>query len=77
MSNDRLGDPYMDEIVVRTAPRWAWEIIDETLDLDRHSIAFSKDLRQSISEGIHAMNMACENDPERLTIHEVRDEMAR
>ncbi|KKM96243.1 hypothetical protein LCGC14_1179950 [marine sediment metagenome] len=33
MTNQDSSD-YMDEIVIRSAPRWAWDIIEETLASD-------------------------------------------
>ena len=55
-----LVDPYMNELVDRTAPRWAWDIIDETLRADSQSSAFSRDLRDQINAANAAMIVACE-----------------
>lgn len=53
-----------DEMVSRCAPRWAWEVIDETLALDQRSSSFDADLRASIEQATTAMAVACE-DPDR------------
>lgn len=53
-------DTYDNECVTRSAPRWAWEIIDETLAMDATSKAFAKDLRESIALASAAMGHACE-----------------
>lgn len=49
------------EIVTRSAPRWAWEIIDETLDADSRSKAFDPNLRAMIRAATVAMQLACES----------------
>ncbi len=54
--------PHEDEIVVRVAPRWAWEIIDETLAMDANSKAFGRELRDQISDAYDAMILACEEE---------------
>ena len=41
--------------VTRTAPQWAWDIIDQTLALDSQSGAFSLDLREDIARALDAM----------------------
>lgn len=51
---------YDNECVTRSAPRWAWEIIDETLDTDSKSNAFSTALRTSIEDALIAMVHTCE-----------------
>jgi len=51
---------YMDELVDRTAPRWAWDVIDETLHMDSKSIAIDKDLHKQIQAANEAMIAACE-----------------
>lgn len=56
---------HMNEIVSRSAPRWAWELIDETLAMDAKSKAFSADLRGQISAATYAMGLACEEASER------------
>jgi hypothetical protein len=55
-----ITDRQNDEIVTRCAPAWAWEIIDETLEMDSNSSAFDKSLRTSIREAYEAMIEACE-----------------
>jgi hypothetical protein len=51
---------HENEIVTRCAPRWAWEVIDETLSLDSISSAFDPVLRRKILEAFEAMIDACE-----------------
>ena len=41
--------------VRRVAPRWAWDTIDETLDMDAQSSAFGPELRREIQQAIAAM----------------------
>ena len=43
------------DIVLRAAPRWAWDILDETLALDAESGAFSADLRADIARALDAV----------------------
>ena len=52
---------YDDEIVLRSAPRWAWNVIDETLAVDVRSIAFDPALRSEIASAVEAMVNSCEN----------------
>lgn len=56
--DDITGDDT--EIIYRSAPRWAWEIIDETLALDAKSGAFDFDLRQRIADATTAMILSCD-----------------
>ena len=56
-----MPDDYQSEIVSRAAPRWAWEVIDETLAADERSGAFDPALRKQIAEATEAMRDACEN----------------
>lgn len=53
---------YMNELVDRSAPRWAWDIIDETLAMDAESKAFDASLRASIAAANLAMIRASETD---------------
>lgn len=70
---DPEGRAYMDEIVDRSAPRWAWEIIDETLDMDAVSSAFSGDLREGIRRALMAMQIACDRaDDQPLSPEDVK-----
>lgn len=66
ISNDVVAQPerdvYQNELVDRVAPRWAWEIIDQSLAIDRKSIACDPALRKVIGEAIDAMIEACEED---------------
>jgi hypothetical protein len=48
-----------DRIVTRSAPQWAWDIIDETLDCDANSSAFDPSLREQIQDAIEAMEDDC------------------
>lgn len=48
------------ELVTRSAPRWAWDIIDETLAMDERSKSFSAELREEIGAANTAMALACE-----------------
>lgn len=58
-----LGPPdYDDVIVTRSAPRWAWDLIDETLSMDSTSKAFDSDLRDRIGDALAAMVSASEGD---------------
>ncbi len=54
-------DAYQKEIVLREAPRWAWDVIDETLAMDAISSSFSKELREVIDSALQAMINACEH----------------
>ena len=48
-------DAYLDEVVTRRAPRWAWEIMDETLSMDMCSPAFGQELRDEIMRACKAV----------------------
>ena len=43
-------------ILTRRAPRWAWDVIEETLRLDAKSNAFDRDLRADITRAINAID---------------------
>ena len=45
------------EIVTRSAPQWAWDIIDETLACDAESNAFDRALRLEIKKAMEAMEI--------------------
>lgn len=62
---DCADKSYMNEIVTRSAPRWAWDLMDETLEIDAGSGSFSKELRDDISAAMDAMIMACEDATDR------------
>ena len=52
---------YQDEIVSRAAPRWAWDIIDETLcQVTQPFDRFSGERRDKIDRAFDAMVGACE-----------------
>ena len=53
---------YETEPVYRSTPRWAWEVIDETLAMDARSSAFDPKLRETIRVALHAMIMSCEEE---------------
>jgi len=44
-----------DDMVTRSAPRWAWDIIDECLVLDARSLAADRALRTQIADALAAM----------------------
>ena len=52
---------YDNELVDRCAPRWAWQVIDETLVNDMRAGNFDQALRDQIEEAYDAMVEACEN----------------
>ena len=54
-------DAYHKEPVTRSAPRWAWDVIDETLAADARSSAFDPALREEVQSALDAMVDACEN----------------
>lgn len=56
-----------DELVTRSAPAWAWDMIDETLLKDMVSKAFSPELRKQIFEAHTAMAEA--SMPKTITMH--------
>lgn len=51
-----------DEIFFRSAPQWAWELIDETLAMDARSKAFDPDLRARIGRAYRAMNLSTDDE---------------
>lgn len=61
---------YNKEVVTRCAPRWAWELIDETLEKDSQSKSFDKNLREQIENAIRGMDLSTEN-PEVQEISEL------
>lgn len=52
---DQIDTEGEDELVTRTAHRWAWATVDETLALDAKSKSFSAELREDIQKAIDAM----------------------
>ena len=50
------------EVVTRSAPRWAWDLIDETLALDAESSLFDQPLRDQIKEAMDGMLLSSEED---------------
>ena len=44
-----------DDMITRSAPRWAWDIIDECLVLDARSLAADRALRTQIADALAAM----------------------
>lgn len=62
---------YTDEVVTRSAPRWAWDLIDETLAMDSKSGSFDPELRQEIHAALEAMVMASASDADTLKRSEI------
>jgi hypothetical protein len=59
---------HQNEVVNRSAPRWAWDLIDETLALDAQSKAFDRETRSDIKAATHAMIVCCvEGDIESMS----------
>ena len=63
LDHDPAGGPgaeqaYLSEIVSRAAPRWAWEIIDQTLALDAESKAFDEATRADVRAAVMGVQMA-------------------
>ena len=60
------GGIYLPEhhttLITRSAPAWAWSVIDETLAMDAQSSAFDPELREKIGRALQAMLDACEAD---------------
>lgn len=50
------------DMITRRAPQWAWDIVDETLDMDSQSIAFDKSLRRDIAKAIDAIETVTTED---------------
>ena len=48
-------DAYLDEIVTRRAPRWAWEIMDEIISMDMCSTANGLAYREQILKACKAV----------------------
>lgn len=53
---------YENELVDRAAPRWAWDIIDETLAMDAQSKAFTAEEQAAIEAANLAMIRALYTD---------------
>jgi len=69
-----MSQDNMDEMVTRQAPRWAWELIDETLANDAQSTSFDAETRGDVSAAFTAMLVACE-DPDLFEVS--REEIDR
>lgn len=67
------GQTAENELVDRSAPRWAWEIIDQTLANDAVSKAFDADTRQSVQNALNAMMLACEGGHNFITEEQAED----
>ena len=66
---------YMNGIVDRSAPRWAWDIIDETLSLGSCATNFDPSRRAEIRDAVNGMTAAsADPDPNRefMTVEEAR-----
>lgn len=50
-----MADTRDDTPVIRQAPQWAWDIIDQTLEMDSQSISCSRDLREEIKAAYESM----------------------
>lgn len=59
---DCADKTYNAEVITRSAPRWAWDLIDETLDFDSRSSAFDAALRERLQKALRAMIAACEDE---------------
>lgn len=70
-ADDEAYYQHENEIVTRSAPRWAWDTIDETLAQDSMSSAFSADLRADIAAAVDAMIIASERASEPISREEV------
>lgn len=57
---DNPQSNYEDQLITRSAPRWAWAVLDETLGVDARSGAFSADLRADIIAASTAVQLACD-----------------
>jgi hypothetical protein len=55
VAHDRLANCREDELITRSAPQWAWDVIDETLAMDAQSSAFDPELRDEIDAALAAM----------------------
>lgn len=51
----RCDGTQMTDRITRSAPAWAWDLIDETLAMDAQSSAFDAELRQRISDAHDAI----------------------
>ena len=61
--DENSPSPLLDheaEIVTRSAPRWAWNIIDQTLELDANAKNFDTAPRDEIGLAYQAMIDSCE-----------------
>ena len=52
---------YMDEVVTRSAPRWAWNVIDWHIDKRMNSHAVFRNIREELINAHWAMKHASEN----------------
>lgn len=63
---------HEDQLITRSAPKWAWQILDETIGMDARSTAFSADLRADIVAASIAVQLACDRgDDEPISRAEV------
>ena len=52
---------YMDEVVTRCAPRWAWHVLDWHIDKRMNSNAVFRNIREELIRAHWAMNHASEH----------------
>lgn len=69
-----LSTDYSNQVVTRSAPRWAWQIMDETLEMDTKSKGFDFNLRVQIRNSLTAMRECCEFDYGTYTQAEAEEE---
>jgi len=62
---------YNDEVVTRSAPRWAWDIIDNTLYMDAKSKGFDEETRADVSMAMDGVVYACETGVDAATKEQV------
>ena len=56
-----------EKLVMRAAPRWAWDTIEETLRLDAESSAFDPQLRRDIRKALSAVQDVDQVDAKPVT----------
>ena len=55
---DYQDDEYRNEIIIRAAPRWAWDVLDEWAD--PHTIEAAHEEREVVTRAVQAMIDASE-----------------
>lgn len=53
---------YENEVITRSAPRWAWDIIDDVLAQTEDAAIFPADYYEQLGKALNAVITSCEGE---------------